>query len=432
MITASHNPKNYNGYKIYGEDGGQMPPKESDIITDAIRQVDMFNVPVANLDDLRAKDLYQDLSDDLDQAYLENVKTVSINHELIDTVGRDMKLVYSRLHGTGAMITGQALENAGFKNVLMVPEQKEPNGDFPPVELPNPEDPKALAMGIELAKQEGADVVIAVDPDADRMGTAVRQPSGEYVMLTGNQIGAVLMNYILTAQKEANKLPENGVLVKSIVSSEFAADIAASFGIETINVLTGFKYIAEQIKNYEINHDHTFLFGFEESYGYLVKPFARDKDSVQATILMAEVAAYYKSLGKTVYDGVQELFEKFGYFVENTKSLTFKGIDGKEQIEQLIAKFRQETPKHFGSLNVIKVEDFAAGTETDMKTGAVQKITLPTAEVLKYWLSDGSWVAVRPSGTEPKIKFYVGTKGATSAEADDQLTAIQATIATYL
>lgn len=432
MITASHNPKNYNGYKIYGEDGGQMPPKESDIITDAIRQVDMFNVPVANLDDLRVKGLYQVLSNDLDQAYLENIKTVSINHELIDTVGRDMKLVYSPLHGTGAMITGQALENAGFKNVLMVPEQKEPNGDFPTVELPNPEDPKALAMGIELAKQEGADVVIAVDPDADRMGTAVRQPSGEYVMLTGNQIGAVLMNYILTAQKDANTLPENGVLVKSIVSSEFAADIAANFGIETINVLTGFKYIAEQIKNYEINHDHTFLFGFEESYGYLVKPFARDKDSVQATVLMAEVAAYYKSLGKTVYDGVQELFEKFGYFVENTKSLTFKGIDGKEQIEQLIAKFRQETPTHFGSLDVIKVEDFAAGTETDMQTGEVQTITLPTAEVLKYWLSDGSWVAVRPSGTEPKIKFYVGTKGATSDEADAQLRAIQATISTYL
>ncbi|QIL50651.1 phospho-sugar mutase [Weissella coleopterorum] len=432
MITASHNPKNYNGYKIYGEDGGQMPPKESDIITDAIRQVDMFNVPVADLDTLKKQKLYQNLGVELDQAYLKNIKTVSINQELIDTVGKEMKLVYSPLHGTGGLITGQALENAGFKNVVMVPEQKEPNGDFPTVELPNPEDPKALSMGIELANQEDADVVIAVDPDADRMGTAVRQPSGEYVMLTGNQIGAVMMNYILTAQKAANLLPDNGVLVKSIVSSEFAADIAASFGIKTINVLTGFKYIAEQIKNYELNHDHTFLFGFEESYGYLVKPFVRDKDSVQATVLMAEVAAYYKSIGKTVYDGVQELFEQFGYFIEDTKALTFTGIDGKAQIEQLIAKFRKEVPTSFGALDVVRIEDFAAGTDTDMVSGTVHEIKLPAAEVLKYWLSDGSWVAVRPSGTEPKIKFYVGTKGATSELARTQLVAIQTTIESYL
>ena len=432
MITASHNPKEYNGYKIYGEDGGQMPPKESDIITASIREADMFEVPVKDEAELVEAGLLVKIGKDVDYAYLAEVKTVTVNQELIDTVGKDMKLVYSPLHGTGALIAGQALKNAGFENVTIVPEQAEPNGDFPTVKLPNPEDPEALAMGIALAKEQGADVVIAVDPDADRMGTAVRQPSGEYQLLTGNQIGAVLLNYLLTAKKAAGTLPANGALVKSIVSSEFAADIAKSFGVETINVLTGFKYIAEQIQHFEDTNEHTFLFGFEESYGYLVKSFARDKDSVQATVLLAEVAAYYKSLGKTLYDGLQELFEQYGYFVENTKSLTFAGIDGADKIASLMNKFRAETPAEFGGVKVAKVEDFSLQTETDTATGAVTPMTLPKANVVKYWLTDGSWVAVRPSGTEPKIKFYVGTKGATAQAADEELAAIQATIATYV
>ncbi|WP_371089083.1 phospho-sugar mutase [Weissella confusa] len=432
MITASHNPKEYNGYKIYGEDGGQMPPKESDIITASIREADMLEVPVKDEAELVEAGLLVKIGKDVDDAYLAEVKTVTVNQELIDTVGKDMKLVYSPLHGTGALIAGQALKNAGFENVTIVPEQAEPNGDFPTVKLPNPEDPEALAMGIALAKEQGADVVIAVDPDADRMGTAVRQPSGEYQLLTGNQIGAVLLNYLLTAKKAAGTLPANGALVKSIVSSEFAADIAKSFGVETINVLTGFKYIAEQIQHFEDTNEHTFLFGFEESYGYLVKSFARDKDSVQATVLLAEVAAYYKSLGKTLYDGLQELFEQYGYFVENTKSLTFAGIDGADKIASLMNKFRAETPAEFGGVKVAKVEDFSLQTETDTATGAVTPMTLPKANVVKYWLTDGSWVAVRPSGTEPKIKFYVGTKGATAQAADEELAAIQATIATYV
>ena len=432
MITASHNPKDYNGYKIYGEDGGQMPPKESDIITASIREANMFEVPVKDEAELVAAGLLVKIGKEVDDDYLAEVKTVTVNQELIDTVGKDMKLVYSPLHGTGALIAGQALQNAGFENVTIVPEQAEPNGDFPTVKLPNPEDPEALAMGISLAKEQGADVVIAVDPDADRMGTAVRQPSGEYQLLTGNQIGAVLLNYLLTAKKAAGTLPANGALVKSIVSSEFAADIAKNFGVETINVLTGFKYIAEQIQHFEDTNEHTFLFGFEESYGYLVKSFARDKDSVQATVLLAEVAAYYKSLGKTLYDGLQELFEQYGYFVENTKSLTFAGVDGAEKIAALMNKFRAETPAEFGGVQVAKVEDFSLQTETDTTTGAVTPMTLPKANVVKYWLADGSWVAVRPSGTEPKIKFYVGTKGATAQAAADELAAIQATIATYV
>ena len=432
MITASHNPKEYNGYKIYGEDGGQMPPKESDIITTSIREADMFAVPVKPQKELESAGLLVTIGKDVDDAYLSEIKTVTVNQELVDQEGRDMKLVYSPLHGTGALIAGQALANAGFKNVTIVPEQAQPDGDFPTVTLPNPEDPAALAMGIDLAKQQGADVVIGVDPDADRMGTAVRLPSGEYQLLTGNQIGAILLHYLLTAKQTAGTLPANGVLVKSIVSSEFAADIAKSFDIETINVLTGFKYIAEQIQNYEATHEHTFLFGFEESYGYLVKSFARDKDSVQATVLLAEVAAYYKSLGKTLYDGLQDLFKTYGYFVENTQSLTFKGIDGAEKIAALMAKFRAEQPTSFGDIAVTKFADFTLQTETDTQTGVTTPMTLPKANVLKYWLADGSWVAVRPSGTEPKIKLYVGTKGATQQAADDKLTVIQQSITDYV
>ncbi|ATF41504.1 phospho-sugar mutase [Weissella paramesenteroides] len=432
MITASHNPKEYNGYKIYGEDGGQMPPKESDIITASIREADMFAVPVKSQAELEAAGLLVTIGKDVDDAYLSEIKTVTVDQELVNKEGRDMKLVYSPLHGTGALIAGQALNNAGFKNVTIVPEQEQPDGDFPTVTLPNPEDPAALAMGIALAKKQGADVVIGVDPDADRMGTAVRLPSGEYQLLTGNQIGAILLHYLLTAKKAAGTLPANGVLVKSIVSSEFAADIAKSFNIETINVLTGFKYIAEQIQNYESTHEHTFLFGFEESYGYLVKSFARDKDSIQATVLLAEVAAYYKSLGKTLYDGLQDLFAEYGYFVENTQSLTFKGIDGAEKIAALMAKFRAEQPTSFGNIAVTKFADFTLQTETDVQTGVETTMSLPKANVLKYWLSDGSWVAVRPSGTEPKIKLYVGTNGTTQQIADDKLAAIQQSIADYV
>lgn len=432
MITASHNPKEYNGYKIYGEDGGQMPPKESDIIMASIREADMFTVPVKSQAELEAAGLLVTIGKDVDDAYLSEIKTVTVDQELVNKEGRDMKLVYSPLHGTGALIAGQALNNAGFKNVTIVPEQEQPDGDFPTVTLPNPEDPAALAMGIALAKKQGADVVIGVDPDADRMGTAVRLPSGEYQLLTGNQIGAILLHYLLTAKKAAGTLPANGVLVKSIVSSEFAADIAKSFNIETINVLTGFKYIAEQIQNYESTHEHTFLFGFEESYGYLVKSFARDKDSIQATVLLAEVAAYYKSLGKTLYDGLQDLFAEYGYFVENTQSLTFKGIDGAEKIAALMAKFRAEQPTSFGNIAVTKYADFTLQTETDVQTGVESTMSLPKANVLKYWLADGSWVAVRPSGTEPKIKLYVGTNGTTQQIADDKLAAIQQSIADYV
>lgn len=432
MITASHNPKAYNGYKIYGEDGGQLPPAESDIITNSSRQTDAFVVPVAAVEDLKAQDLLTIIGQEIDEAYLAAIKTVTINPTLTQTEGADMSLVYSPLHGTGAQLAGPALKQAGFQHVQMVPEQVEPDGDFPTVALPNPESAEALSMGIDLAKKTDADVVIAVDPDADRMGVAVRQPSGDYQLLTGNQIAAVMLNYLLTALADADNLPANGAVVKSIVSSEFATAIAEHYDIETMNVLTGFKYIAEKIQRFADKGDHTFLFGFEESYGYLVKPFTRDKDSIQATVLFAEVAAYYKAQGKTVYDGLQELFEQYGYFVEDTQALTFTGIDGAEKIAALMAKFRDEAPLNFGGVTVTKIEDFANQTETVVETGVEHKLALPKANVLKYWLADGSWVAVRPSGTEPKIKFYVGTKGNTPAAAQDELAAIKATIQEHI
>lgn len=428
MITASHNPKAYNGFKIYSEEGGQMPPKESDIITQSIREADMFEIPVAKADSLESDGLLEMIGAGIDHDYLEEMKAVTINRDLTETVGQDMKLVYTPLHGTGAQIAGPALENAGFKNVTMVPEQQAPDGDFPTVALPNPEDHAALAMGIDLAGKIGADVAIAVDPDADRMGVAVRQPDGSYTLLTGNQIAAIMLNYILVAKADAGTLPANGAIVKSIVSSEFATAIAKHFDMETVNVLTGFKYIAEQIQLYQDTHVHEFLFGFEESYGYLVKPFARDKDSIQATVLLAEVAAFYKSQGKTLYDGLQELFATYGYFVEDTQSMTFSGIDGADKMVQIMANFRNETPKEFGGIAVTQTEDFSVQTVMDMQNGNVSELDLPKANVLKYWLEDGSWVAIRPSGTEPKMKFYVGIKGDTQAEAETELTAIQATI----
>lgn len=421
MITASHNPKQYNGYKIYGEDGGQMPPKESDLITSYIRKVtDLFAIKVADEAQLLANKTMTIIGDDVDQAYLEKVKTVNINQKLIDEVGKDMKLVFTPLHGTGRMLGEKALRNAGFKNFSVVKEQAVADPEFSTVKFPNPEFPEAFKMAIDLGKKEGADVLIAVDPDADRLGTAVRQPDGEYVLLTGNQIAAVLLHYILQANKDAGTLPANAAAVKSIVSSEFATKVAASYNVEMINVLTGFKYIAEQIEHFEETGEHTYMFGFEESYGYLIKPFVHDKDAIQTTVLLAEVAAYYKQQGKNLYDGLQDLFAEYGYFREKTTSEEFDGVGGGDKIKALMTKFRNEAPVDFAGYKVVSTEDFAAQTET-FADGHTAPIALPTANVLKYKLDDGTWIAIRPSGTEPKIKFYIGTLGDNLAEANSKL-----------
>lgn len=417
MITASHNPKQYNGYKIYGEDGAQMPPKESDMITNYIREVDdLFAVEVADKDALINDNTLQVIGSEVDEVYLENAKEVTIDRELVAEEGKTMKLVFTPLHGTGGMLGEKALRQAGFEDFTMVPEQAMPDPEFPTVEHPNPEFTEAFDLAIKLGKSQKADLLVAVDPDADRLGAAVRQPDGEYELLTGNQIAALMLNYILTARKKAGNLPANGALVKSIVSSEFAAKVAADFEIETINVLTGFKFIAEQIQHFEETNEHSFMLGFEESYGYLIRPFVRDKDAIQSLVLLAEVAAFYKKQGKNLYDGLQELFEKYGYFAEKTIALTFDGIEGAQEIKDLMAKFRQELPTDFAGYKVIAAEDYQASSRQDAE-GNVTTINLPKSNVLKYFLEDGTWIAVRPSGTEPKIKFYIGTQGTSEADA---------------
>ncbi len=432
MITASHNPKQYNGYKIYGEDGGQMPPKESDLITSYIRKVDdVFAIAVADEQQLLDDKTETIIGDDVDQDYLAKVKEVTINQKLVDEVGKDMKLVFTPLHGTGRMLGEKALKNAGFKNFSVVKEQAVADPDFSTVKFPNPEFPEAFKMAIDLGKKEGADVLIAVDPDADRLGTAVRQPDGEYVLLTGNQIAAVLLHYILQANKDAGTLPKNAAAVKSIVSSEFATKVAASYGVTMINVLTGFKYIAEQIEHFEATGEYTYMFGFEESYGYLIKPFVHDKDAIQTTVLLAEVAAYYKQQGKNLYDGLQDLFKEYGYFREQTTSEEFDGVGGSDKIAALMTKFRSEAPTDFAGYAVQGTEDFQSQTES-FADGHTAPIDLPQANVLKYHLEDGTWIAIRPSGTEPKIKFYIGTLGSTLDEANDKLAKFEAAIQAFI
>lgn len=420
MITASHNPKEYNGYKIYGEDGAQMPPKESDLITKYIRQADdLFSIAVADQDELKAQGLLEVIGDKVDQAYLAEVNEVTIDRKLVAKEGQTMKLIFSPLHGTGAMLGEKALKQAGFANFTMVPEQAVTDGDFPTVKKPNPEDAAAFDLAIKLGKKENADLLIAVDPDADRLGAAVRQPDGEYQLLTGNQIAALMLNYVLLAHEKDGSLPQNAAAVKSIVSSEFATKIAAKHNTKMVNVLTGFKFIAEKIKDFQADDSQTFMFGFEESYGYLVKPFVRDKDAIQSLVMLAEVAAHYKEQGKNLYDGLQELFEEYGYYVEKTISLVFDGIQGAASIKKLMLKFREEAPSAFAGYAVEAVEDFSQSTKK-YADGTIEKIDLPQADVLKYLLEDGSWIAIRPSGTEPKIKFYIGTQAETFNQAEEK------------
>ncbi|AEV94839.1 phospho-sugar mutase [Pediococcus claussenii] len=417
MITASHNPKQYNGYKIYGPDGGQMPPEESDRITGYIRKVtDIFAVKSMTQEKLRARGLMSLIGEDVDLKYLSEIKKVSLNHELIKKFGANMKLIYSPLHGTGKVIGSRALQNAGFTDYTMVPEQAISDPEFATVPFPNPEFAQAFDLAIELGKKQDADLLIATDPDADRLGAAVRLPNGEYKLLTGNQIAALMLDYVLTAHEQAGDLPKNAVAVKSIVSSEFATRIAEGHHAKMIDVLTGFKFIADQIKNFEETGEHTFMFGFEESYGYLVRPFVRDKDAIQGIVLLAEIAAYYQSKGQTLYDGLQSLFATYGYHEEKTISKDFPGVDGKEKMDAIMNQFRSEHPTAFAGYQVVNSQDFETSVQVN-KEGKESKIDLPQSNVLKYTLDDGTWIAIRPSGTEPKIKFYVGTVGESEEDA---------------
>lgn len=428
MITASHNPAAYNGYKVYGEDGGQMPPADADALTTYVRGVENpLEVEVLSEEEVKHSGLITIIGEEVDIAYLKEVKAVTINPSLVEEMGKTLKLIYTPLHGTGKMLGEKALKQAGFEQFKLVPEQAIADPDFTTVKSPNPEEHSAFEYAIRLGEKENADLLIATDPDADRLGAAVRLPDGNYQVLSGNQIGALMIQYILEAHKQAGTLPQNAAVLKSIVSSELPTAIADKYDTTMINVLTGFKFIAEKIQQFEEDQTHTFMFGFEESYGYLVKSFVRDKDAIQALVLLAEVAAFYKKQGMTLYDALQEMFKEYGYYAEKTISVTMSGIEGSAKIAALMTKFREEAPKEFAGINVIQTEDFKLLTKTD-RSGKSEALTTPPSNVLKYVLEDESWIAVRPSGTEPKIKFYIGVKGSTQAQADEKIAAYEKSI----
>ena len=415
VITASHNPPEYNGYKVYWEDGAQVMPELASAITAEVNAITYYStIPTIKEEQ---KDLVVMLGAEQDTAFIEAVKTQVIKKELVKKVGQEFKIVYTPLCGTGNVPVTRALSEVGFKNVIVVPEEQNPDPNFAGIEYPNPEEHKALTRGIALAKAEGADLVIATDPDCDRVGVAVKTTTGEYALLTGNQIGAMLTNYIIESSKEENKLDPKATLVKTIVTSEFGADIARANNLDVINVLTGFKFIGQKIKSFEETGDKTYLFGYEESYGYLVGTHARDKDGVVASLLISEMAAYYYDKGMSLYEGLQELYKKYGYFREKTISLTLKGIEGLAKIKEIITYFRENDIKEFNNTKVVDLKDYQKGIDG-----------LPKANVLKYFLEDGSWIAVRPSGTEPKLKFYVAVKGEDEAKCLDKIDNIEADI----
>lgn len=432
MVTASHNPAPFNGYKVYGQDGGQLPPADADALTDFIRAIENpFAVELADLDESKSAGLIQVIGEDVDIEYLREVKDVNINQDLINNFGKDMKIVYTPLHGTGEMLTRRALAQAGFESVVVVESQAKADPDFSTVKSPNPESQAAFALAEELGREVDADVLVATDPDADRLGVEIRQPDGSYKNLSGNQIGAIIAKYILEAHKTAGTLPENAALAKSIVSTELVTKIAESYGATMFNVLTGFKFIAEKIQEFEEKHNHTYMFGFEESFGYLIKPFVRDKDAIQAVLLVAEIAAYYRSRGLTLADGIDEIYKEYGYFAEKTISVTLSGVDGAAEIKKIMDKFRENGPKQFNNTDIVLLEDFQKQTATK-NDGTISNLTTPPSNVLKYTLADDSWIAVRPSGTEPKIKFYIATVGNDLADAETKIANIEKEITTFV
>ena len=432
MITASHNPAPFNGYKVYGEDGGQLPPHDADALTDYIRAIENpFAIEVADVEAEKASGLIEVIGDTIDAEYLKEVKDVNINQKLINEYGKDMKIVYTPLHGTGEMLARRALAQAGFDSVEVVEAQAVADPDFSTVKSPNPESQAAFALAEELGRKVGADVLVATDPDADRVGVEVLQKDGSYLNLSGNQIGAIMAKYILEAHKSAGTLPANAALCKSIVSTDLVTKIAESYGATMFNVLTGFKFIAEKIQEFEEKHNHTYMMGFEESFGYLIKPFVRDKDAIQAVLVVAELAAYYRSRGLTLADGIEEIYKEYGYFAEKTISVTLSGVDGAEQIKAIMAKFRDNAPKEFNATAISVTEDFKAQTST-AADGTVTALTTPPSDVLKYTLADGSWIAVRPSGTEPKIKFYIAVVGDSNEDAQAKIAAIEAEINDFI
>ncbi|WP_430510396.1 phospho-sugar mutase [Gottfriedia solisilvae] len=423
VITASHNPPEYNGFKVYGDDGGQLPPAAADQVIDLVNSFENeLEIEVKDEKELIENGLIHTLDEKMDKLYVEQLKTVIVNNELVRKEGKDLKIVFTPLHGTALIPATMSLKAVGFENVTIVEEQAKADPNFTTVKSPNPEEHAAFEYAIRYGKEIDADVLIATDPDADRLGIATKDENGEYVILTGNQTGALMLHYLLSQREN---IPSNALLLKTIVTSEFGQVIASSFGTKTIDTLTGFKFIGEKIKEYEQTNEYSFLFGYEESYGYLIKPFVRDKDAIQATILAAEIATYYKSKGMTLFEGLHSLYEKYGFYLEGLKSLTLKGIEGTKKIQEILTNYRQNPPKQINGLQVVSVEDYKLQERTILKTGEKEEILLPKSNVLKYHLEDGSWVCLRPSGTEPKIKFYFGIVGENHQDSIQKLNSLE-------
>ena len=426
-ITASHNPPEYNGYKVYWEDGAQItPPHDTGIMAEVKKVTDYAAVKTMDKDAAVAAGLYQVIGADIDDPYIEELKKLILHKDCIDKVAGELKIVYSPLHGTGNIPVRRVLKELGFENVYVVKEQELPDGNFPTVAYPNPESPKAFELALKLAKEVDADIVLATDPDADRLGVYCKDTkTGEYVTFTGNMSGMLIAEYILREKTATGTMPENPALVETIVTTDMAKAMAASYGVALIEVLTGFKYIGEQIKWFEQNHSHNYVFGLEESYGCLAGTYARDKDACVAVMMLCEVASWCKKHGKTLWDAMIDLYEKYGYYREGLSTMTLKGIDGAAQIQQMMSDMRNNPKKTLGGFEVLAVRDYKEDTRKDLKTGEVTKTGLPASNVLYYELSDNAWCCVRPSGTEPKIKFYYGVKGTSLQDAEEKLEALK-------
>jgi len=426
VITASHNPPEYNGYKVYGEDGGQLPPAAADKIISHMNRVENeLSISVKEKQELLAEGLLTYIGAEVDVAYTEALKTIQLNRKLVEEAGKELKIVFTPLHGSGNKPVREGLKAFGFTNVKVVKEQELPDPDFSTVQSPNPEEHAAFELAIQYGKEIDADLLMATDPDADRLGVAVKDSSGEYVVLTGNQLGALMLHYLLIQKKEQGVLPENGAVVKTIVTSEIGRAIASSFGLKTFDTLTGFKFIGEKINEFEQSGDYQFQFGYEESYGYLIGDFVRDKDAVQSAVFAAEVAAYYKTQGKSLYDGLLDIFSKYGYYKESLRSITLKGKDGAEQIKKLVDAFRVNPVRELGEIDVTCIEDYQSGERVHVKEGKTESMPFPVSNVLKYHFEDGTWFTIRPSGTEPKAKFYFGVKKELLSQSEKHLRKIE-------
>lgn len=428
VVTASHNPPEYNGYKVYWADGAQVVyPKDKGIIGEVNAISDFSLIKTMDRKEAEEKGLFNVIGKEIDDGFIKAIKAQAVRPEEIKKA-EDMVVVYTPLHGTGNKPVRRVLDEVGFKNVYVVPEQEKPDKNFSTVGYPNPEDPKAFTLAIELAKEKNAEIVVGTDPDADRIGVVIRDEKGNYDILTGNMTGALLTEYVLNGRKEKGLLPENAAVIKTIVTTEMVRAIAESYNAELIEVLTGFKFIGEKIKQFEEDHSHTFVFGFEESYGCLSGTYARDKDAVGAAMLVCEMAAYYKNRGMTLHDALEELYKKYGFYKEGVKSVTLKGIDGAEKIGKIMAYLRENTPEGFGGNKVLTVKDYKSGVFTDVATGNKSESPLPASDVLYYNLEDRAWLCVRPSGTEPKIKFYMGVKAESSADALAKVEAMEKSV----